>query len=157
MSSNLKTRQASGEKFGGAPTDLPVGHLPSYGDIASYFYKTQADKNLNYPAAVDKICEDLVVKWQIVNRSLPLVENKYLRNKVKAFLDKVKFYDQRKKLTKAQRQNMEQEKDFLFDIAACKCSLPELPCNARYLEFIMIKQPSPIYLNFLDKENQIRI
>ena len=33
------SRHQSGEKFGGAPDDLPADHLPSFGEIAAFYYK----------------------------------------------------------------------------------------------------------------------
>ena len=124
------SRHQSGEKFGGAPDDLPSDHLPSFGEIAAFYYKEISSKSSS--EALESIEARLKEKWAIVNAGIPLISDKSLQVKIKRFVDKFKAFDGRRGLTKAQRDNLTQCRSLFFDIAACKCDLPELDCSARY-------------------------
>jgi hypothetical protein len=60
------------------------------------------------------------------------MEHKVIRRKLKLYLDKVKALNFRK-LKAAQREPLFAIKDKLFDIAACCCQLPALPCHSKYV------------------------
>ena len=123
------SRHQSGEKFGGAPDDLPSDHLPSFGEVAAFFYKELSSKSKS--EAIDAIEAGLKEKWGIVNAGLPLLPEKSLHVKIKRFIDKAMSFDSRRGLTKTQRDNLLETRSHLFDIAACKCDLPEIDCSAR--------------------------
>ena len=126
-----KTRQTSGSRYGGAPGDLPAGHLPSYGEMAAYYYKLR-DENGHKTTdnLIDMLEADLRVKWCTVSDKLPLIEPKSLYTKLKRLIDRVSDFD-RKRMSKNAKENFLKLKDLLFDVAACQCELPLLECSDR--------------------------
>ena len=71
MSFVPRTRHKSGSNYGGAPSELPSLHLPSNGEVATYFYllsfKLVTD---NY--IIFKLVTNLEEKLGKVNLDLPL-------------------------------------------------------------------------------------
>ena len=128
--SKPRTRHKSGSKYGGAPSELPSDHLPSNGEVAKYYYLLSS-RSVKSDDVIDKLIMELKAKWATVNVELPLMGDLSLRTKTRRFVENVQSYNNRRKLKKAQREYLESEKDFLFDIAACSCELPILPCASR--------------------------
>jgi hypothetical protein len=124
-----KTRQDTCEKWGGTPSELPISILPSYSDIARYYYHVQNQSN-----PVDLVTNGLIARWQQACPSLPLRPIKNIRCKVNRL--KILVVDRNANKVKGaeKRANMDKEKDFLFDIAECKCDLPVLPCADRQIK-----------------------
>ena len=81
-----KSRHKSGERYGGAPKELPSDHLPSFGEVAAFYYKELASKSKS--EALNGIEAGLKEKWAIVNAGLPLIPDKSLHVKIKRFIDK---------------------------------------------------------------------
>ena len=71
MSFVPRTRHKSGSNYGGAPSELPSVHLPSNGEVATFFYllSSKLVKN-NY--IIYKLVTDLGEKSGKVNLDLPL-------------------------------------------------------------------------------------
>ena len=119
----IETRQHTSDKWGGTPSEFPVSSLPSYSDIARYYYHVQNQKN-----SVDLVTDELINRWQSACPSLPLRPRKNLRAKVTNFKNLV-VRTNASKLKGVQKANLDREKNFLFEIAYCKCDLPILPCT----------------------------
>ena len=130
MSSLPRTRHKSDSKYGGAPSELPTAHLPSNGEIASYFYLLSS-RSAKTDDIICILVTDIQAKWANVNRDLPLKDDLKIRTKTRRLIENIKAYNSRKKMKKAQREDFESKKDLLFDIAACSCELPLLPCSSR--------------------------
>ena len=61
----------------------------------------------------------------------PFYKKRSLRTKLCQFIDKMKDHDWNQ-LKKKNKDLMIVERDYLFDIAACKCDLPLVECTSRY-------------------------
>jgi hypothetical protein len=85
------------------------------------------------PTQIQIVMDKLRSIWQQCNSALPLLEKLSLRRKLVLFLDKVKSFDG-KRLKRAQKKHLLAVKDQLFDIAACSCQLPALPCKSKLVE-----------------------
>ena len=125
------TRTQSSEKFGGSPAELPTTDLPTYSDVARYFYllcTLEKDFNTQLELVKEKIKE----VWFSCNARLTLIEDKSLYTKLKRFLHKVKQsnFD---KTTLAVKENLSKLKDKLFDISACTCQLPIYACDSKFV------------------------
>jgi hypothetical protein len=126
-----KTRLKSAEMYAGSATELPVSDLPTYGDVARYFYRVkETEKDFN--TQIHTVTERIAEVWVKCNPKLPLKEDKVVNVQVRRFLQKVKCFNVRK-LSPAQSLYLEKCQDKLFDIAACSCSLPTLPCDSKYV------------------------
>lgn len=126
-----KTRQYTQEKWAGTPTDLPVSTFPSYSDIARYYYLICEDVNIKQADYVDNITKAVIDRWQTACPTLPLRTWKSIRNKVTDLKKNVNLRNGNRK--KKRQTGLEANKDLLFDIAACTCDLPILPCNDRLI------------------------
>ena len=118
-----KTRQDTCVKWGGTPSELPLSILPSFSDIARYYYHVQKQSN-----PVDLVTNGLIARWQQSCPSLPLRPIKNIRRKVQVFKELVIKRNANQVKGAKKRANMDKEKDYIFDIAECKCDLPVLPC-----------------------------
>lgn len=118
-----------GEKFGGAPADLPTTDLPTNSDVARYFYLLSSQEK-DYKTQIDLVRQKLNDVWSKCNTRLPVIEEKSLHTKIKRFLDKVKQLNAGK-LIVSLALNVQKTKDKLFDIAACNCSLQTHPCDSK--------------------------
>lgn len=124
-----KKKVFRGEKFGGAPTDLPTTDLPTNSDVARYFYLLCSHEK-DYKAQIDLLQKKLHKVWSKCNTRLPLIDEKSLYVKIKRFLDKVKQLNAGK-LSASLTSNVHKTEDKLFDIAACNCSLQTHPCDSK--------------------------
>ena len=131
-SSGRKTRQQTEQLWGGNPSEFPISDLPSYSDIARYYYLLKARRpelrELNEFKKI--ICEDLIIKWKIPSPSLPLRVWKAIDIKLWRHLDKVQKRNCNL-LKVTQHKKMDNDCNLLFDIAACTCELPVLQCTDR--------------------------
>jgi len=118
-----------GEKFGGAPADLPTTDLPTNSNVARYFYLLSSQEK-DYKTQIDLVRQKLNDVWSKCNTRLPVIEEKSLHTKIKRFLDKVKQLNAGK-LSVSLALNVQKTKDKLFDIAACNCSLQTHPCDSK--------------------------
>ena len=127
MATKQRTRSASGNKYTGAPCDLPESDLPTHSDIASYFSFICASEK-DYHTQIHLVTDKLIQVWEKCNPRLPLIEKRRVFDKLKIFLTKVKSYDH--KLLKLQaKKHLLSLKNKLFDIAACSCPLPIVNCD----------------------------
>jgi hypothetical protein len=123
------TRGKTSEKYGGIGSDLPTTALPTHGDVARCFDTVKDAKK-------DSTTQMLIVKdklesvWQQCNSALPLMEKIALRTKLTRFLDKVREFD-RNRMKLSQKKLLLAVKEKLFDISACSCQLPVLPCKSK--------------------------
>jgi hypothetical protein len=123
------TRGKTSEKYGGIGSDLPTNALPTHGDVARCFYTVK-------DAEKDSTTQMLIVKdklesvWQQCNSALPLMEKIALRTKLTRFLNKVREFD-RNRMKLPQKKLLLAVKEKLFDISACSCQLPVLPCKSK--------------------------
>jgi hypothetical protein len=103
--------------------------LPTHGDIARYFYVVKdAEKDITTQIQIVK--EKLESVWLQCNPALPLMEKVQLRTKLARFLERVRDFD-RKQMKLAPKKLLLALKDKLFDISACSCQLPVLPCKSK--------------------------
>jgi len=127
MAPSAKKRSVVSEKYGGVSQGLPETDLPTYKDVARYFYFVSL-KEKDYNSQIRITEEKVTPVW--AKCRLPLIDKVPLRNKLKRFFDKVKNYDQ-KIMKPAARKVFDAKREKLFDIAACSCELPILPCASR--------------------------
>jgi hypothetical protein len=127
MPPKRKTRSVSGDKYAGGPCDLPDSDLPTHGDVVRHFYFVSITEK-DYLTQIHLVEEKIIQVWQKCNPRLPLRQKKKIYDKLKGFLDSVKCFDQ-KKLKLQARKYLLSQKDKLFDIAACCCSLPVVTCD----------------------------
>jgi hypothetical protein len=123
------TREKTSANYGGVPSDLPTTALPTYGDIARYFYLVRSTEK-DATTQIKIVKNKLESVWQQCNPALPLMEKLSVRRKLLLFLNKVKDFDGNH-LKQAQKQPLLALKDKLFDISACSCQLPVLPCKSK--------------------------
>ena len=108
----LTRAQASETLFGGGPKDLIDTSIPTYRDIARYFYfieSTEQNSNTNY--ATRKIGE-----------KIPLFSQKSYEVKIQRYLEDLKKI-RRNRATLSVKQNKEKKLDTIFDICQCSCDL----------------------------------
>jgi hypothetical protein len=136
MSANTKatmlTRRSSGKYFGGQPSPLDITEPPTNRQVIqySYFIKNSCPDIKEYDIS-KMIADDVVKIWSSVNPSLPLHDTYNVVKSVDRLCFKKAKEINRKCLSKVQVQNMEKKLDKLFDISACTCNLPILPCDDR--------------------------
>lgn len=124
-----KTRGAtSGDTYGGSPSELPESDLPTNSDVARYYYHVCLSEN-DFATQLRLVMNKVVEVWENCNPVMPLKEKKNIYSKVKSFIDNVKAFN-RKGIKSAQRKNLSEKKDKLFDIGACSCQLPIVPCSS---------------------------
>jgi len=126
-----QTRLTSSKQFGGAACELDYTNPSTFRQVINYYHflkKTAPDSSLN--KIVDTIFEKLVCIWEKVNPSLPLMKPRNIKSKVKKTLMET---DQAscKRLSTRSRLRLCSQLDTLFDISACQCNLPKLPCSDR--------------------------
>ena len=129
------TRGKSGQKIGGTPSELPQSDLPTNKDVIKFFYFVKNSDNLHDEALVSLVAKSLVELWQKVNPRLPLKSNLSIKTKIRTLWGSVKNYNG-KKLNIAKKKFLESSLDKLFDLAACSCALPTLPCDSRFDLFL---------------------
>ena len=79
----LTRAQASETLFGGGPKDLLETAIPTYRDVARYFYfieSTEEKSDINYAAR--KIGEKLVFVWGKVSDKIPLFSQNSYEKKI---------------------------------------------------------------------------
>lgn len=106
---------------------MPESDLPTHGDVARYFYFVRVSEK-DYVTQIHMVEEKLIKVWQECNPRLPLRQKRKVYDKVKGFLDSVKAFEQRRLKLQAKKYLVSQ-KEKLFDIAACSCSLPVVTCD----------------------------
>jgi hypothetical protein len=124
----LKTRATSEERYGGSPCALPESDLPTNSDVARYFYLVCTSEK-DYATQLRLVMNKVVEVWENCNPAMPLREKKNISVKLKTFIDNVKSFN-RKGIKAPQRKHLSDNKDKLFDIAACSCKLPIVPCSS---------------------------
>ena len=130
------TRGDSTKKFCGAPCPLNNTEPPTKRQIIQYSYHL---KNIDHKMkdwAIAKLIRDEVVGiWTKINSNLPLKENYYISKMVhRLCFEKAKGKNWKQK--KSATDQVEDTIDNLFDIAACMCSLPTLPCNDKSVKCV---------------------
>jgi hypothetical protein len=125
-------RQQTGQLWGGSPSDWPINNLPSYSDIARYYYllKERRPELRELNEFKQIICKDLISKWEIPSPSLPLRVWNAIDNKLWRHLNNIQKRNCNQ-LKVNQHKAMDENSNLLFDIAACKCQLPVLECTDR--------------------------
>ena len=87
----LTRAKASETLFGGGPKDLLDTSIPTYRDLARYFYfieSTEEKSDTTY--ASRKIGEKLILIWGKVSDRLPLIAQNSYEKKIKRYLDDLK-------------------------------------------------------------------
>jgi hypothetical protein len=124
-----KTRGAtSADTYGRSPSELPESDLPTDSDVARYYYHVCLSEN-DLATQLRLAMNRVVEVWENCNPVMPLKEKKNIYSKVKSFIDNVKAFNW-KSIKSAQRKNLSEKKDKLFDIGACSCQLPIVPCSS---------------------------
>jgi hypothetical protein len=118
-------------EFGGSATELLDTDLPTYGDIARYFYHVRIYDS-SFPSQIQVIQNRLTEVWTKCNLQLPVKEKMSVYTKLKRFLERVKEFNWGR-ATASQRQYLQKLKNKLFDIAACSCSLPLHSCDSKFV------------------------
>jgi hypothetical protein len=131
MASSRKRRSSTADKYGGSACELPDSDLPTNVDIARYFYFVSLSES-DYNTQIHLVERRLMAVWTKCNPRLPLLEKKVVFNRLKKFTDKVKSYNQ-KYMKPASKKVFIAKKDNLFDISACICELPIVPCSSKYI------------------------
>ena len=129
MGPKKKTRAVSGDNFGGSAADLPESDLPTHKDITRYFYSVSLTEK-DYPTQISLVVEKVTEVWRKCNPRLPLLEKTEIFRRMKRFFDKVKAYN-RKHLPVSAVATLVKKIDKLFDISACRCELPIVPCSSK--------------------------
>jgi hypothetical protein len=124
-----KTRLKSEELYAGGPKELPQSDLPTNSDIARYYYLVSASE-FDFKKQIEIVKDKLVQVWEKCNPALPLQPELGIYVKIKRFLEQVKNFNRKQKIGKAAKFLVDKQ-DKLFDIAACSCKLPNLPCESR--------------------------
>jgi hypothetical protein len=127
---HISTRRKTNEKYGGVGAELPTKALPTYSDVARYFYRVQSIEKDN-STQINLVTEKVEEVWQ-KSPAIPLLCKRSLRRKVVRFLDKVKAFNFRN-LKVEKKKELLFVKDKLFDISACTCQLPVLPCSSTFV------------------------
>jgi len=125
-------RNAEKQKYGGPSRDLPESDLPTFGDVARCFYKVSHDEK-NFKDQVRIVKEQLISVWQRCSPVLPLIQDNSLKVKIERFLSKVRVVNRQNPPSKIVAE-LNEKKYKLFDIAACSCDLPQVPCNHRFIQ-----------------------
>jgi hypothetical protein len=103
--------------FGGGACRLPTSDLPTYGDVARYFYILR-DHEPDYSSQISLIVNGLKECWAMCNPRLPVIQDASMHTKLKRFLDSVRLYDWKKNLKAAAQKVLLAIRDKLFDISA---------------------------------------
>jgi hypothetical protein len=128
-----KSRSKSEVLYGGGPKELPESDLPTYRDVARYVYFVSASE-FEVKRQLEIVAAKLVEIWQKCNPLLPLLKEFSIYVKLKRFVDQVKAVNRKQKRSKQALGFVESRKDHLFDISACSCKLPILPCDDRLVQ-----------------------
>ena len=129
--STLITRSDSAKGFCGQPSILNTTKPPTHLQFIQYSYFLQNSHTDLKDYDISKvIAKDVIEIWQAVNPRLPLYEDYYVVQLVDRVCFKKAKYINRKSLSTAQEQNLEEKLDKLFDISACTCKLPVRSCDA---------------------------
>lgn len=123
------TRHASGDLYGGSFCDLPVADLATHRQViqACYFEKKQGSQLTNREVC-KLVAEKLIKVWNNANPRITLLGDKTIINKVDN-LHNVAQSVNHKKAKKVTKTATDLKLDKLFDIGACKCSLPVVTCS----------------------------
>jgi hypothetical protein len=125
-----KSRSKSEVLYGGEPKELPESDLPTYSDVARYVYLVSASE-FEVKGQLEIVAAKLVEIWQKCNPLLPLQSELSIYVKLKRFMDQVKTANRKQKGGKQAHSFVESKKEHLFDISACSCKLPIVPCDDR--------------------------
>ena len=115
-----------GKKYGGCPRELPDNDLPTYADVARYFY-TVSEKTNDFKTQVKIVRENIMDVWKKCSPHLPTVLPTVLYTKLVRFLTHVKEINTQQ--VKSSTMYYEYKKEHLFDIATCRCDLPVVTCD----------------------------
>ena len=129
-----QTRLSSSKQFGGAACELECTNPSTFRQIINYHHflrNTAPGSSMN--KLVDTIHEKLVCIWEKVNPDLPLMKPRNIKSKVKKTLMEAEQAS-RKRLSVRSRFRLYSQLDTLFDISACQCSLPKLPCSDKNIK-----------------------
>ena len=124
---NKKFGLSNEEKYGGCPRKLPVNALPTYADVARYFY-TLSEKTNDFKKQVRIVRKNVWNVWKRCCRHLPLLTTASVYKKLLKFLTHVKK-SRRKQVLSYKFKYYEYKKEHLFDIATCSCDLPVVTCD----------------------------
>ena len=121
------------EKFGCSPADLPTSDLQTYQDVARFIYKLKdADYIKDKQDILKIVLQELEKIWIKCNPRHILLNEKSIYVKLLWFYDNVIAYSN--KIKPLTRKLMNKNKNKLFDILACSCSLPVLDCSDRNIK-----------------------
>jgi hypothetical protein len=126
---HVSAPRKTNETYGGGAAELSTTSLPTYSDVARYFYHVRHIEK-NHSTQINLVKERIEEVWQNA-LAIPLLNNLSLRRKVVKFLNKVKAFNYRN-LKVAKKDQLLLMKDKLFDISACTCQLPVFPCSSKF-------------------------
>jgi hypothetical protein len=115
-------------RFGGAPEDLKLSDLPTFGDIAKCYWKA-CESETTFKGHVKFVEQQLLSVWSRCSELIPLLRLCHITQKLERFLEKVRDSKSDKKLRQAQRDDLDRCRDTLFDVSACNCELPIVTCR----------------------------
>ena len=118
---------SNGEKYGGCPRELPVNDLPTYADVARYFYIV-SEKNKDFKKQVKIVKKNVWNVWKKCCPHLPTFLASSVYSKLLKFLSHVKK-NKRQQVMAHRNKYYEYKKDHLFDISTCRCDLPDVTCD----------------------------
>ena len=106
------------------PADLPTSDLPTYQDVARFIYKLKDADCIKDKQDILKIVSQEMKKiWIKCNPRLILLNEKSIYVKLLRFYNNVITWNSNK-IKPLTRKLMTKNKNKLFDILACSCSLP---------------------------------
>ena len=118
------------EKYGGSPRELSGSDLPTYADVARYFYAVS--EKIKYFASQLRIVTARVVKvWKKCKPHLPRIQEGAVYMELKRFLLFVKNFN-KKQANHYNFKRCKYKQEKLFDISACSCDLPVVTCDTVY-------------------------
>jgi len=126
-----QTRSSSSRQFGGSACELDLTAPSTFRDVIRYYYfLKKTNQNLPLATIVDTIYEKLLFIWGKINQNLPLMKSKNIKSKLKKVLSETTQASGRRLPPRATTR-LTSQLDTLFDISACQCDLPEVPCTDR--------------------------
>ena len=126
-------RNGSCEKYESCGRDISdLNDLPTYGQIAQHliFLKAFSSKGYNDEDKLKyNLCAKVVMDiWSRIKPDVQLRDESSICKKIIKFRKDLVLFNG-KRMTMVRKRNMTDNKDRLFDISACYCTLPMVSCE----------------------------
>ena len=121
--------------YAGKPSDLPVSDLPTYRQIIQFYHQIKAqNSDVNKPVYFysREIEINLISLWTRVNPRLVLLTN--IEKKIRSVITTVTVIKRKSKGFRQKKSSLDNNLDKLFDISACRCGLPTIPCDDKRIK-----------------------